>query len=208
MKREREKFDKALGLHKQLDMIRSDYIEDINSKNDQKRQQLGIITYLLDITAYRPGSQKGKETGIGIGSMRIKHITFKTNNKIHFEFKGKYCVEYCEDHQVAKRVYDLMKIEKFDKNKDQEDLVFDMVKYEDIRNHLGKYGITPKMIRTYHATNLFRNILLKEEEEIGMNSENAKNLISKAKCEVQKKLNHLHKKSGKSYIDPRIILAW
>lgn len=88
-----------------------------------------------------------------------------------------------------------------DKNKEEN--VFEEVSYQRLNDYLREkpYEITSKVLRTYKASRLFEETLLKSNQ-------NNSTAYEEARKAVQKQLKHKHIVSGMSYIDPRILLAW
>lgn len=190
-----KKFEEARNFDiKKLEKV---YIDLMDSKV-KIENQLGVVLYLLDKTAYRVGSEDNKESGFGMRSLLQKHIKLDdTTRKIKFDFSGKDEVQYKKDHVVEEQVFSLME-GFYDNNKEKEiDPIFDKLKYNKVLSFFkDNFQTIPTTIRTYHASICFEETL-KE-----------KNSISEAKTEAQLLLNHQDQESLKYYIDPRIILAW
>lgn len=181
----------------------------------------------MDETGYRPGSQdvkkkddktnqqneKNDETGVGFRSVCMKHITSWNDDeeKIHFYFIGKYRVLFDKDVKVDEKAYNIMK-NKWNNKRSGDDKMFEKVKYHFLRDYLNtKYKITPKVFRTYKASSIFEKKLeelTKEWIDRNGSKYELREVYDSARDHVKDELNHLHQKSGESYIDPRIIMAW
>lgn len=72
-----QKFDEARALHQRIDQVVEKYTNDMKPENSKKVKQLAVVTYLLHITGYHPGSKDGTPIGVGIRAIRVEHISFK-----------------------------------------------------------------------------------------------------------------------------------
>lgn len=199
-----------------------------------KQQQIAVILYLLDLTGYRPGSQRDnlKESGRGISNLRGYHIKLLGENRAHFVFRGKKNILYDKTHEVKKGAYDLLAkflsgagtmLPHVTKNREQfkrmnaKRLVFNETVYSDLKLTLAKFGITPRDFRTYKTSTTFErklDDLTDKWKEANPNADENEKLLklkqfhTEAREVVRVELNHKTLKAGDSYIDPRIVVAW
>ena len=137
--RDWQKYEKARKLHKYIDKIRDNYIEDWKSK-EMKVRQRAVAIYLIDKLALRAGNEKDDEEAdtVGCCSLRIEHLKLhKTyegvgENVVEFDFLGKDSIRYQNRVSVDKRVYKNLLL--FMENKNPDDEVFDRLNVSSVFN--------------------------------------------------------------------------
>ncbi|XP_051725498.1 DNA topoisomerase I, mitochondrial [Ctenopharyngodon idella] len=154
-----EKYEVARRLKSCVDAIRTQYQEDLKSKQMGTRQR-AVALYFIDKLALRAGNEKEEgETAdtVGCCSLRVEHITLHDTLDgqkcvVEFDFLGKDCIRYYNKVPVAKRVYKNLKL--FMENKQGGDDLFDRLNTQVLNKHLTSLmpGLTAKVFRTYNAS--------------------------------------------------------
>ncbi|KAL7878647.1 hypothetical protein AOLI_G00096210 [Acnodon oligacanthus] len=154
-----EKFEVARKLKSCVDAIRSQYQEDLKSKQMGTRQR-AVALYFIDKLALRAGNEKEEgETAdtVGCCSLRVEHITLHDaldgeKCVVEFDFLGKDCIRYYNKVPVSKRVFKNLRL--FMENKQEVDDLFDRLNTNMLNKHLSSLmpGLTAKVFRTYNAS--------------------------------------------------------
>ncbi|XP_017544239.1 DNA topoisomerase I, mitochondrial isoform X1 [Pygocentrus nattereri] len=154
-----EKYEVARKLKSCVDAIRSQYQEDLKSKQMGTRQR-AVALYFIDKLALRAGNEKEEgETAdtVGCCSLRVEHITLHDaldgeTCVVEFDFLGKDCIRYYNKVPVSKRVFKNLKL--FMENKQEGDDLFDRLNTNMLNKHLTSLmpGLTAKVFRTYNAS--------------------------------------------------------
>ena len=164
--RDKEKYEKAVNLAKEIDKIKDRIVKDMKSKN-QKISRISTACYLIYRTAMRVGDEKDPDEAdtVGATTLRKEHIKI-TDNVIEFDFLGKDSVRWQEtviaeghDKQFQKNLKKLV-----EKKKPKDDI------FDDITSrHVNAYyssivkGLTAKVFRTYLATTVVKNYLVEHD---------------------------------------------
>ena len=168
--RDKEKYEKAVKLSKEIDKIKNTIVKDMKDK-DPKISRISTVCYLIYRTAMRVGDEKDPDEAdtVGATTLRKEHINI-TDNAIEFDFLGKDSVRWKEtvkaegdDKQFQENLKKIMQ------NKKPKDEIF-----EDITSrHVNAYyssivsGLTAKVFRTYLATTVVKNYLKKHDNMKG-----------------------------------------
>lgn len=154
-----EKYEVARKLKTCVDAIRTQYQEDLKSKQMGIRQR-AVALYFIDKLALRAGNEKEEgETAdtVGCCSLRVEHITLHDaldgqKCVVEFDFLGKDCIRYYNKVPVTKRVFKNLKL--FMENKQEGDDLFDRLNTSTLNKHLSSLmpGLTAKVFRTYNAS--------------------------------------------------------
>lgn len=154
-----EKYEVARRLKSCVDAIRTQYLEDLKSKQMGTRQR-AVALYFIDKLALRAGNEKEEgETAdtVGCCSLRVEHITLHDTLDgqkcvVEFDFLGKDCIRYYNKVPVIKKVFKNLKL--FMENKQGEDDLFDRLNTQLLNKHLSSLmaGLTAKVFRTYNAS--------------------------------------------------------
>ncbi|XP_069113512.1 DNA topoisomerase I, mitochondrial-like [Argopecten irradians] len=169
-----QKYETARKLHKCVDKIRHNYMEDWKSKEMRIRQR-AVAMYFIDKLALRAGNEKEEgETAdtVGCCSLRVEHL--KTHEKyedqenvVEFDFLGKDSIRYYNRVTVEKRVFKNLQL--FMDNKQPGDDLFDRLNTTILNKHLHDLmdGLTAKVFRTFNASRTLQEQLnrLTEEED-------------------------------------------
>lgn len=128
--RDWQKYEKARKLHRVIDKIRSNYIEDWKSK-EMKVRQRAVAIYFIDKLALRAGNEKDEDEAdtVGCCSLRVEHIKLHKDVEdvgeyvVEFDFLGKDSIRYQNKVAVEKQVYKNLLL--FMENKNPDDELFD-----------------------------------------------------------------------------------
>ena len=164
--RDKEKYEKAVKLGNEIEKIKDRIVKDMKSK-DPKINRISTACYLIYRTAMRVGDEKDPDEAdtVGATTLRKEHIKI-TANTIEFDFLGKDSVRWQETvvaeghdkqfHENLKKI--------IEKKKPKEEI------FEDITSrHVNQYyssivkGLTAKVFRTYLATTVVKNYLIKHD---------------------------------------------
>nr|XP_023683059.1 DNA topoisomerase I, mitochondrial-like isoform X1 [Paramormyrops kingsleyae]XP_023683060.1 DNA topoisomerase I, mitochondrial-like isoform X1 [Paramormyrops kingsleyae]XP_023683061.1 DNA topoisomerase I, mitochondrial-like isoform X1 [Paramormyrops kingsleyae]XP_023683062.1 DNA topoisomerase I, mitochondrial-like isoform X1 [Paramormyrops kingsleyae]XP_023683064.1 DNA topoisomerase I, mitochondrial-like isoform X1 [Paramormyrops kingsleyae]XP_023683065.1 DNA topoisomerase I, mitochondrial- len=154
-----EKYEVARKLTTCVDSIRSQYQQDLKSKQMKTRQR-AVALYFIDKLALRAGNEKEEgETAdtVGCCSLRVEHIALHERldgdqHVVEFDFLGKDCIRYYNKVPVAKKVFKNLRL--FMENKQEGDDLFDRLTTSELNKHLSSLmlGLTAKVFRTYNAS--------------------------------------------------------
>lgn len=191
--RDREKYEKAVKLAKEIGKIKERIVKDMKNK-DPKISRIATACYLIYRTAMRVGDEKDPDEAdtVGATTLRKEHINI-TENTIEFDFLGKDSVRWQEtvkaegdDKQFQENLKQLIQ------NKKPKDEIF----HDITSRHVNAYyssivkGLTAKVFRTYLATTVVKNYL-KEHTDIKTKTPNEKLYHAKlANLEAAVMCNH------------------
>jgi len=145
-------------LKAKIDDIRSNYMDDMKSKEMRVRQR-AVALYFIDKLALRAGNEKDEDQAdtVGCCSLRYEHVQLhdERNGKefvVEFDFLGKDSIRYQNEVPVEKRVYKNLKLF-LEQKKDGDDL-FDRLNTSILNQYLNQLmdGLTAKVFRTYNAS--------------------------------------------------------
>ncbi len=152
------KYEKARQLKGLIDNIRSDYINDLNSKEMLLRQR-SVALYFIDKLALRAGNEKDEDQAdtVGCCSLRVEHITLHDTFEdrefvVEFDFLGKDSIRYHNHVALEQQVYNNLKL--FMENKKTGDDLFEWLDTSILNEYLNSLmpGLTAKVFRTYNAS--------------------------------------------------------
>jgi len=191
--RDKEKYDKAVKLAKEVEKIKTRMASDMKSK-DPKLSRIATACYLIYRTAMRVGDEKDPDEAdtVGATTLRKEHINI-SGKDIEFDFLGKDSVRWKEkipavghDEQFQKNLL------KLTENKKPKDEIFHGI----TSRHVNAYysgivkGLTAKVFRTYLASSVV-NKYLREHDSINSKSANEKLYHAKlANLDAAKMCNH------------------
>lgn len=157
--RDWQKYEKARKLHRYIDQLRKNYIEDWKSK-EMKVRQRAVAIYFIDKLALRAGNEKDEDEAdtVGCCSLRVEHIKLHKQceglgeNVVEFDFLGKDSIRYQNKVQVEKQVFKNLVL--FVENKNGEDELFDRLNTTILNTYLNEImeGLSAKVFRTYNAS--------------------------------------------------------
>ncbi len=162
--RDKVKYDDAKKLASKLERVRR-YVRRGMSSKDEKVRKIAAVCYLIDKLCMRVGDEKDEDEAdtVGASTLRLEHITL-TPRIIKFDFLGKDSVPWSKSIAVSDRDSRVFRrnLEAFMAGKNRGEPVFDGVRSSDANRFLGKAmkGLTAKVFRTFHATNVVTKYLL------------------------------------------------
>lgn len=205
-KSDQMKFDLAIKLGKRINKIRVANRRNMES-NDIKIKQIATALYFIDQLALRIGNEKGEDEAdtVGVTSLRIEHVKPIGDNTLILDFLGKDSIRYTREIQVEPIVYN--NIQQFSQNKQSSDDLFNKIRPSDLNKYLQDFmkDLTAKVFRTYNASHLFQQELLKITKKYSKYSDTDKvNMLldefNKANVKVALLCNH-QKNVSKSFSD-------
>ncbi len=174
--RDKEKYEKAVKLAKEIEKIKDLIVKDMKSK-DPKISKISTACYLIYRTAMRVGDEKDPDEAdtVGATTLRKEHINL-TPNAIEFDFLGKDSVRWQESVPAEghdKQFHENLK--KIIQNKKPKDDIFDGITSRHVNAYYSSIvkGLTAKVFRTYLATNVVKNYL-KENDSLKGKTANEK----------------------------------
>ena len=164
--RDKEKYEKAVNLAKEIDKIKDRIVKDMKSK-DQKISRISTACYLIYRTAMRVGDEKDPDEAdtVGATTLRKEHIKI-TDNVIEFDFLGKDSVRWQET--VVAEGHDKQfqeNLKKLVEKKKPKDDIFDDITSRHVNAYYSSIvkGLTAKVFRTYLATTVVKNYLVEHD---------------------------------------------
>jgi DNA topoisomerase-1 len=190
MKQERvqEKFDLANELESKIGNVRAHIARNLTG-DDVKRRKLATVAYLIDVFEIRVGDEKETESGtVGATSLRGEHIRLEKAPKVKLHFLGKDSILFEREQEVAMDAYGNLK----EFSLDGGDRIFSGVTTDGVRDFLSEAmpRLSPKVFRTFSATQLFREELEKCEVDSSSSGAEKKMALMEANAAVAKLLNH------------------
>lgn len=187
---DKEKFEKARALNKNIHTIRERYMENLDSKSKDTRQ-LATAVYLLDKLAIRPGTEKDetKESATkGLTTLECSNLNFLGDNKITFNFLGKSSITFDRTFKVDSKVY--RNLQETCRTKSGQ--LFPNINSTTLNTYLGTLmpNLTSKVFRTWKASSTLEQILNQNIPDIYEETYVKKLAYDTANIEVAKALNH------------------
>jgi len=164
--RDKEKYEKAIKLSNEIDKIKDRIVKDMRSK-DPKISKISTACYLIYRTAMRVGDEKDPDEAdtVGATTLRKEHIKI-TADTIEFDFLGKDSVRWQET--VVAEGHDKQfheNLKKIVEKKKPKDEIFDGITSRHVNVYYSSIvkGLTAKVFRTYLATTVVKNYLVKHD---------------------------------------------
>jgi len=165
--RDKEKYEKAIKLANEIEKIKNRIVKDMKSKNP-KISKISTACYLIYRTAMRVGDEKDPDEAdtVGATTLRKEHIKI-TANTIEFDFLGKDSVRWQET--VVAEGHDKQfheNLKKIVEKKKSKDEIFDDITSRHVNVYYSSIvkGLTAKVFRTYLATTVVKNYLVKHDD--------------------------------------------
>ena len=166
--RDKEKYEKAVKLEKEIEKIKRAMVKDMK---DPKKRNVATACYLIYRTAMRVGDEKDPDEAdtVGATTLRKEHIKI-TSDAIEFDFLGKDSVRWQEtvkavgdDKQFQENLKKLI-----EKKKPNEE-IFHNITSRDVNKYFSGIvkGVTAKVFRTYQATTVVKDYLVKHDNMKG-----------------------------------------
>jgi DNA topoisomerase-1 len=154
------KFDKAGELKGKIgDILR--HIESNLTSEDIKRRKVATVCYLINALKLRVGDEKDPDEAdtVGATTLRPEHIMFESNGLTTFDFLGKDAVRWVKQITLPKPVVNNLK----EFIKESQSTIFEGISGEKVTSFLSEVmsGLTAKVFRTFHATNVVDESLKK-----------------------------------------------
>ena len=166
--RDKEKYEKAVKLEKEIEKIKKAMIKDMK---DPKKSNVATACYLIYRTAMRVGDEKDPDEAdtVGATTLRKEHIKI-TSDTIEFDFLGKDSVRWQENLKVTgddKQFQENLK-KLIEKKKPNEDIFHDITS-RDVNKYFSGIvkGLTAKVFRTYQATTVVKDYLVEHDNMKG-----------------------------------------
>lgn len=192
--REMKKYDKALSVNQQIMKIRKFISDEMNSK-DEKTRQVATACYLIDKLVMRVGDEKDEDEAdtVGASTLRVEHIKFNPDS-IEFDFLGKDSVRWEKiiKFSNADPAF-IINMKEFVKDKKKTDLVFHGIDSRHVNEFFSSCvkGLSAKVFRTYHATNMLLNYL----KNVKLTKDTQTNLYNAKLANLQVAMLCNHKKT-------------
>lgn len=157
--REKEKFQKAYKLGKEIPKIATHIIRNLDSEDEEKRKIATVCWLLLELNM-RVGDEKdpGEVDTVGAITLRPEHVKIG-NGTLQFDFLGKDCVEWVKEAKappiVIKNIQHFMEMSK--------NYLFEGIDSKRVSRFLSEAmkGLTAKVFRTWKCTDTVKEYLNK-----------------------------------------------
>jgi DNA topoisomerase-1 len=150
--REKEKFQKAETLGKQIKQIEAHILRNLDDK-DEARRKVATVSWLILVPNMRVGDEKDPDEADTVGAitLRAEHITIKEPDIIHFDFLGKDSVRWVKEVQAPPQVIRNIKEYMNDKSKEY---LFQGIDSKKVSRFLSEKmpKLTAKVFRTWRCT--------------------------------------------------------
>lgn len=166
---DRSKYEKARKLKKYIGTIRQDYETGMFSKIPLVKQR-STAMYVIDKLALRVGNEKDldeRADTVGLCTLRLEHIDFPAENKVHFYFLGKDSMVYDNTVEVPPKVYENLKDFCETPGKNPRADVFNLLTTTSLNDYLKTVmpGLSGKVFRTYNASITLQKLLREQPAE-------------------------------------------
>lgn len=196
---DQKKFDKAIVLLKNWDKMQKHIVNGMKGKT----QEVALISYLVQTTGIRIGSQDLDGTAwengvVGASTLKGKNLSIN-GNVVTLDFLGKDSVPFKQDFEVIPEAANAL--QNILKNAKPEEKIFTVTAGE-VAKFLGSCvpGVTPKLMRTAWGTKLLVDALKAQNITPSMTLAQKLHAYDMANLEVAKKLNH-RKNISKNFDD-------
>jgi DNA topoisomerase-1 len=158
--REKEKFQKAETLGKQIKQIEAHILKNLDDKDDNRRK-VATVSWLILVPNMRVGDEKDPDEADTVGAitLRKEHIKIE-GDTIHFDFLGKDSVRWVKQYKAPPEV--IRNIQEFMNDPNQEYL-FQGVDSKKVSRFLSEKmpKLTAKVFRTWRCTKTVKEELEK-----------------------------------------------
>lgn len=165
--RDKEKYEKAVKLAKEIDKIKNKIVEDMKNE-DSKISRISTVCYLIYRTAMRVGDEKDPDEAdtVGATTLRKEHIKI-TPNTIEFDFLGKDSVRWQETIKAEGHDKQFQEnLKKLIEKKKPKDEIFEGITSRHVNAYYSSIvkGLTAKVFRTYLATTVVKEYLIQHDD--------------------------------------------
>jgi DNA topoisomerase-1 len=158
--REKEKFQKAETLGKQIKIIEQHILKNLDSK-DEARAKVATVSWLILVPNMRVGDEKDPDEADTVGAitLRAEHVKIE-GNVIHFDFLGKDSVRWDKKFKAPPEV--IRNIQRYVADKSKPYL-FEGIDSKTVSRFLSEKmpKLTAKVFRTWRCTKTVRDELEK-----------------------------------------------
>jgi len=158
--REKEKFQKAENLGKQIKQIEAHILKNLESK-DVEHRKVATVSWLILVPNMRVGDEKDPDEADTVGAitLRAEHITIN-GDTVHFDFLGKDSVRWVKDYKAPPAV--IKNLQEFAKDASKEYL-FQGIDSKKVSRFLSEKmpKLTAKVFRTWRCTKTVKEELEK-----------------------------------------------
>ena len=155
--REKEKFQKAETLGKQIKTIEQHILKNLDDKDDARRR-VATVSWLILVPNMRVGDEKDPDEADTVGAitLRAEHIKIE-GDTIHFDFLGKDCVRWIKNvkapPEVIRNIQNYMETSK--------EYLFEGVDSKKVSRFLSEKmpKLTAKVFRTWRCTKTLKEEL-------------------------------------------------
>jgi DNA topoisomerase I len=190
--REKEKFQKAETLGKNIKQIEGHILKNLDSKEGERRA-VATVSWLILVANMRVGDEKDPDEADTVGAITLRSEHIKIDgDRLHFDFLGKDSVRWVKEFQAPPSV--IRNIQEFAKDKNREYL-FQGIDSKKVSRFLSEKmpKLTAKVFRTWKCTKTVKE----ELEKSGVTKEDPdykKNYVAKmANFKVAEVANHKRK---------------
>ena len=189
--REKEKFQKAETLGKQIKQIEAHILKNLTAKDDTRRK-VATVSWLILVPNMRVGDEKDPDEADTVGAitLRKEHIKI-VGDTLQFDFLGKDSVRWVKEYKAPPEV--IKNIEYFSRT--SKEYLFEGIDSKHVSRFLSEKmpKLTAKVFRTWRCTKTVRE----ELEKSGVTKEDPaykKNFAAKmANFKVAEVANHKRK---------------
>jgi DNA topoisomerase-1 len=153
--REKEKFQKAETLGKQIKQVEQHILKNLNAK-DELRRKVATVSWLILVANMRVGDEKDPDEADTVGAitLRSEHVAIE-GNVIHFDFLGKDSVRWVKNFSAPPNVIKNMKEFKIAQEANPKiEYLFQGVDSRNVSRFLSEKmpKLTAKVFRTWRCT--------------------------------------------------------
>jgi DNA topoisomerase IB len=218
-----ERSDRIMGklpsIHAAVPGMRARVENDLASGEGASRERVGAaVTRLMDATTMRVGSEEyatksgrgaAGQDSFGASSLRKEHVSVD-GDTVHLSFPGKSRKDWkrsVTDPHLAATVQHLMTLpgDRLMQTKDANGAVKPFTENH-TRDYMSQFGMTPKNLRTYHATSMAKELL--DQAGPPTSEANAKKTINAVVKSVSEHLGNTPAIARASYIHPAVLESY
>jgi len=193
------KYEKARKLQRHIELVKTGYMLDAKSTNDEK-MQLGTVLWLIDNHGIRPGDERSDDQAdtVGASTLRVEHVKLLINNNVKFEFLGKDSIKFKKEFKVPHVIYTNLK--RLTTGRTSKVQVFNLISASSINNYLKQFDadFSAKVFRTRLGSSIMFNALLKVKIPKNSTKKTIKRLFNEANTKVAEVLNHTRSITAKA----------
>jgi DNA topoisomerase I len=212
VKQEREaaKFDKLWALEDRINEIRACIEQDLAS-DDPKLRMIATACYLIDTLCLRVGDEKDPDEAdtVGATTLRPEHITLHEDGSAEFKFLGKDSVLWHKKIQPSEVVLNNLRelvqnARPSGSGNNDRPQIFPTIDSGHVNEYLGEIlpGLTAKVFRTHHATQVVNKSLMDSDVETGDPEYQKWGAVTMANLEAAILCNH-YKKAPENWQERR-----